>query len=372
MPARVAQSRPATKPDAGFARRAQVTIGASEIASLLVCPCHGLPLSLGGRVLRCPNGNAFPIVDGVPVLLRSDVAQTIGLASNSLREAWADVEGRNADPWFVDTLGISDEQKDGVRIAAARGDDVDPVVSHLVAATNGILYKHVVGRLDGYPIPEIRLADGQGKVMLDIGCSWGRWSMAAAKKGYLPVGLDPSLGAILAAKRVAKSLGLPFHGVIADARFLPFRAGSFDAVFSYSVLQHFSKVDARAALEEIHRVLHADGTFLVQMASALGIRSIQHQMRRRFREPKDFDVRYWTPPELLRTFCDIFGPTELEVDCYFGLGLQPADIRLMSAAQKLLIHGSEALRSVSKAFKPMVYLADSLYLRSRPAGQILD
>ena len=188
--------------------------------------------------------------------------------------------------------------------------------------------------------------------------------MAAAKKGYLPVGLDPSLGAILAAKRVANSLGLPFHGVVADARFLPFRAGSFDVVFSYSVLQHFSKGDARAALEDIRRVLLADGTFLVQMASALGIRSMQHQVRRGFREPKDFDVRYWTPAELLRTFRDVFGPTELEVDCYFGLGLQPADVRLMSGISKLVIYGSEGLRTASKVFRPLVYLADSLYLRS--------
>jgi SAM-dependent methyltransferase len=348
----------------GFARRAQVSTGASEIASLMVCPYDGLPLSRGDRVLRCPNKHAFPIVDDVPVLLRSDVPHTIALASNSLREAWADVEGRNADPWFVDTLGISDEQKNGVRMAASCGDDVDPVVSHLVAATNGILYKHVVGLLHDYPIPKIRLAAGQGKVLLDIGCSWGRWSMAAAKRGYMPVGLDPSLGAILAAKRVANSLSLPFHGVVADARFLPFRDGSFDVAFSYSVLQHFSKGDAQAAMEDIRRVLHADGTFLVQMASALGIRSIQHQMRRGFREPKDFDVRYWTPPELLRTFRDIFGPTELEVDCYFGLGLQPADVALMSGVSKLLIYASEALRTASKTFKPMIYLADSLYLRS--------
>src|ERR1019366_449150 len=123
-----------------------------EIASLLVCPCDHLPLSRDGRVLKCPNEHAFPIVGDVPVLLRSDVPQTIGLANNSLREAWADAEGRNADPWFVDTLGISDEQKNGVRMAASRGDDVDPVVSHLVAATNGILFKQVIVLLHDYPI----------------------------------------------------------------------------------------------------------------------------------------------------------------------------------------------------------------------------
>src|SRR5262249_49571680 len=138
----------------------------------------------------------------------------------------------------------------------------------------------------------------------------------------------------------------------------------FDVAFSYSVLQHFSKLDTRRALENIRRVLRTEGTFLVQMASALGIRSFHHQVRRGFKKPKDFDVRYWTPAELLRTFRDILGPTELEVDCYFGLGLQPADVQLMSRVSKLVIHGSEMLRSASKVFSPLVYLADSLYLRS--------
>src|SRR5262249_23267487 len=114
----------------------------NEFESLLACPYEWTPLTRDERVLRCPNGHIFPVVGDVPVLLRSDVPQTIGLASNSLKLAWADAEGRNADPLFVDSLGISDEQKNGVRIAASRRYDVDPVVSHLVSATNGILYKH--------------------------------------------------------------------------------------------------------------------------------------------------------------------------------------------------------------------------------------
>jgi SAM-dependent methyltransferase/uncharacterized protein YbaR (Trm112 family) len=341
-----------------------VSIGANDIASLLVCPYDGLSLSQDGCILNCPKEHLFPIVDGVPVLLRHDVSQTIGLASNSLRHALADVEGRNDDPLFVDTLGITDKQKNEMRMDLARDEDVDPVVSYLVAATNGNLYKRVVGHLRDYPIPEIRLPSAKSKVLLDVGCGWGRWSIAASKKGYVPVGLDPSLGAVLAARRLAKRLGLPFHGVVADARYLPFGADSFDVAFSYSVLQHFSKSDARTALESIRRVLRTDGTFLVQMASALGIRSLQHQIRAGLKEPKDFEVRYWTPAELLTTFRDILGPTELEVDCYFGLGLQPADLRLMSRAGKLVIHGSEALRSASKVLSPLVYLADSLYLRS--------
>jgi hypothetical protein len=57
------------------------------------------------------------------------------------------------------THGIPDEEKPA-RIVASRGDDVDPVVPYLVAATNGILYKHPMGLLHDYPISEIRLAGG--------------------------------------------------------------------------------------------------------------------------------------------------------------------------------------------------------------------
>src|SRR5262249_55230131 len=138
-----------------FERSEQLNMGANEIASILACPYDGLPLSRGGRVLKCFNEHKFPIVADVPVLLRSDVPQTIGIANASLRHAWADVEGKNLDCWFVETLGISNDEKQGVRTAAFRGDYVDPVVSHLVAATNGILYKNAVGRMRDYPIPEI-------------------------------------------------------------------------------------------------------------------------------------------------------------------------------------------------------------------------
>jgi cyclopropane fatty-acyl-phospholipid synthase-like methyltransferase len=42
---------------------------------------------------------------------------------------------------------------------------------------------------------------GAGKLLLDIGCSWGRWSISAARNGWCVVGIDPSLGAIMAARR---------------------------------------------------------------------------------------------------------------------------------------------------------------------------
>jgi 2-polyprenyl-3-methyl-5-hydroxy-6-metoxy-1,4-benzoquinol methylase len=85
------------------------------------------------------------------------------------------------------------------------------------AATNGMLYIRLIGKLTDYPIPYLRLPPGEGKRFLEIGCNWGRWCIAAARMGYRPVGIDPSLKGIRAARQVALHLGIQAHYVAADA-----------------------------------------------------------------------------------------------------------------------------------------------------------
>src|SRR5207248_7798094 len=128
--------------------------------------------------------------------------------------------------------------------------------------------------------------------------------------------------------------------LVGDARFLPFRAESFDTVFSYSVIQHFSRENARKAIQEIGRVMRVNGKSLIQMPTIFGLRCIYHQARRKFREPRDFDVRYWTIPALREMFTESIGSTSFSVDCFFGLGLQAADLRLMPPTHRAAIHTS--------------------------------
>jgi SAM-dependent methyltransferase/uncharacterized protein YbaR (Trm112 family) len=335
-----------------------------KIVSILACPYDTLAVEVAGRVLRCPQGHTFPVVEGIPVMLRDDIGETIHMMSSSLRLARESVEGKARDPWFLDTLGISEQEKLGVRTALARGDGrIDPVVSYLVAHTNGILYRHLVGTLTEYPIPELPLPAGHGEWLLDIGCSWGRWSLAAARKGYRPVGLDPSLGAVLAASRLANALGLPFAGVVGDARSLPFRRHSVGAVHSFSVLQHFSPEDAIRSLREAQRVLAPGGRVIVQMAAAFGVRSLFHQISRGFRTPAGFEVRYWTPQALARTFREIFGDCRMSAAGYFGLGLLADDVHLMPPLHRFVIRASERLKQMAQVFNPLTFVADSLYLR---------
>jgi len=314
----------------------------------LVCPSDRGELEPESGGLICGAGHRYPLADGIPVLLLANEAPTHAACCVSLEEAQA---FPGSDPLTGDTQNI------------------DPVVQAVVAATCGGLYRHLVGRLETYPIPELPLPPGHGGLFLDVGCSWGRWCVAAARRGYRVVGIDPSLEAIAAARRVARRLGVEATYLVADARHLPFPDGSFDIVFSYSVFQHFAKTEALTSFDEIGRVLRPGGLAKLQMANVYGARSLWNQLReRRFREPRRlFDIRYWSPVELRRELSRRVGPTALEVDGFFTLNAQLTDLELLPRRYRLVVRTSEALRRASGRLPPLRYSADSLYAVSRRA-----
>lgn len=329
----------------------------------LVCPRHQLALSFDEGQLSCEHGCRYPIVDGVPVMLVADTRQTMELAETSLSLSQ---DMHSNDGLYLESLGISDQEKQGIlELVEEKVTSIDPVVSYMLGATNGIAYKSLVGNLREYPIPELRLPNANGEIFLDIGCNWGRWSIAAARKGWKVIGIDPSLGAVMAATRVAKRLGLTAVFIVGDARFLPIRAESVDQVFSYSVIQHFSRDDAALTIEQIGRVLKRDGSSLIQMPTKFGIRCLYHQARRSFAEGLNFDVRYWSIPALSRLFTSAVGKTRFSVDCYFGIGLQYSDIGIMPLGLKIVVFASEILRRISRVFYPLIFVADSVYVSSK-------
>jgi len=307
----------------------------------LVCPRDKSALETADGGLVCASGHEYAIFDGIPVLLVDDAESTHGYIARTLEKISA-----NSD----------DDSED------APADAIDPFVQGEVPYTSGQMYFAIQNRLTRYPIPEIRLPESSGERLLDIGCNWGRWSIAAAQKGYRPVGLDPSLDAVLAARRVSKQLGVETDFVVGDSRFLPFPDNAFDIVFSYGVFQHLSKANARTSLDEAARVLKPGHKGLFQMPNKYGIRSIQNRWRRGWAEGDDFDVRYWSPRELFDTFEQKFGPSVMTADCFFGLGIQIRDIDLMPARHRAVIRTSELLRKISRAIKPLTKVADSVYI----------
>jgi SAM-dependent methyltransferase/uncharacterized protein YbaR (Trm112 family) len=311
----------------------------------IVCPRDMQPLRFEAGKLLCSRDHSYAVVEGVPILLLQEARQTHVEGARSLQVA--------------ETGEIS--QIGNLEIVP---DHIDLFVQDWIGATNGNLYRHLIGRLKEYPIPHLRLPPGNGASFLEIGCSWGRWCIAAARAGYRPVGIDPSLKGVRAAQRVARQLGISASYLVADGRHLPFRDGTFPRVFSYSVLQHLSPADFRDTLIEINRVLGADGSTTVQMANTFGVRCLYHQLRRRFREARGFEVRYWTPRQLRNVFEAVIGPSRLSVDGFFSLNAQLSDARFLSFPYRTVVYASEALRLLSTWLPPLTYFADSLYVSS--------
>jgi SAM-dependent methyltransferase len=318
-------------------------------------------LEASGTELRSADGRLrYPMVAGVPVIFPAGSRPTFDAYATSRRVV------ATSDEWQIESLAIDPPLQQRVRELVAAGGEhaIDPAVSYLIMATNGIAYEHKLGQLDDYPIPELPLGPGEGGRFLDIGCSWGRWCAAARRLGYQAYGIDPSLGAVLAARRVFRQLQLEGTFVCGDGRSLPFPDESFDVVYSYSVLQHFSDTDADAAWAEIARVLKPRGTALVQMANALGARSLFHLLRRGFRAPEIFDVRYRLPGQLQQYGERHVGATKLSVDCFLGLGLQKSDRHLYRGSARTAAAISESLKRVAEFVPPLKLVADSVFVRS--------
>jgi uncharacterized protein YbaR (Trm112 family) len=276
----------------------------------LVCPRDKQNLRYENNELVCDQGHIYPIVEDIPIMLVEEEERIHGYITETLEKVGKLQSGEKEEIF---------ETKNGV----------DSFVQNEILYTSGNLYRAAQNNLTRYPIPEIHLPKGNGERMLDVGCNWGRWSIAAAQKGYKP-----------------------------------FAENSFDIGFSYGVLQHFSKDNAKSSMNQIARATKNNGKILIQMPAKYGIRSMQQQFRRGFSEGADFDIRYWSPAELTETFEKIFGQTKLFTDCYFGLGVQKTDIDLMPPLYKFIVRSSEVLRKISNSIPAMTKVADSIWLES--------
>lgn len=333
-----------------------------DLKELLACPVDGSALTRQGKSWVSQSGRIYPEIGGVPVLFHPDTSDTFEAMAQAKK--YANPQSLGEDPWLIETLGLSAEEKRSVRQNYFKNDySIDPVISHMVGATCGNLYVHNIGKLSRYPIPDFRWKNGKGRILLDLGCNWGRWCVAAARAGFTPIGIDPQIGALLAAKRLCNQLGVESHFVCGDARHLPIRSELVDLVFSYSVLQHLSREDVAAVANQANRVLVGGGELIVQMPHRYGMRSFYQLARRRFTDGTGFQVRYWTRRQLRKVFGEI-GSVSFETEGYFGIGLQPADKDLLPKSYRTIVTVSEIIQRCESFFPLPKLLADSLYVKA--------
>ena len=239
---------------------------------------------------------------------------------------------------------------------------VDEHVRASLIKTHGNLYRGV--ELTRYPIPPFPLPAGEGRALLDVGCNWGRWTIAAARAGWQPTGIDPAKKSIGAARRVAEQLGVDADYVVADARELPFSDGTFEAVFSYSVLQHLAKGDLPVVVSEIDRVLRPGGIAWIEMPNARGPLNLVRRAGRGFSAGSGQDVRYWTLAELRRTF-GVVGPVSISADGFLTINPQTSDLDLLPPRSRAVVRVSETLRRASEHVPALVRVADSVVVQAR-------
>jgi SAM-dependent methyltransferase len=304
--------------------------------AILSCPFDRSDLRQVDGRLDCGQGHSFEIEQSVPVL-----------AIMPRREP----KPRNMGPCIAEPSSL-----------------VDPFVNDWIVNTNGNLYWRVRGHLPSYPIPRWPFEAGRARVLVDLGCGWGRWCISASHAGYVPIGVDIHLDAVQAARRVSLNSGSPGTFLCSEIDALPLRDATVDLVFSYSVLQHIERDKVRRVLAESWRVLKPGGTIVIQLPNAFGPFNILRQIRRGFREARidSFEMRYWSPRQIRDLFRDShFDEVKLSADGFFSQNAQISDLHLMSIFRKLVVLASYAMSRVANIFSPLRLTADSLWVISR-------
>ena len=116
------------------------------------------------------------------------------------------------------------------------------------------------------PESELRLlGPTRGKRILELGCGAARWSIALARQGARPTGLDLSSVQLARARELQRELRAAFPLVRGSAERLPFRNAVFDLVFCDWGAMTFS--DPTRSVPECARVLRRGGRFVFSAAS---------------------------------------------------------------------------------------------------------
>lgn len=248
-------------------------------------------------------------------------------------------------------------------------------VQQQVAATNGVQYLDRIGKLDDYPSYELPVKPVRSGLMLDIGSGWGRWLVAGARKGYIPVGMDIRLEFCKVALETLRAQGLAGYTVVADLKEPPFAEDVFDLVWSFSVIQHTHKDRMLSCLAHIKRMLKPGGYCKLEFPNKNGVHNYFGPAKKFASVAGDYqswEVRYYTPGEYNRFFTGIFGNVKSSVHSMLGIGVLKEDLRYVSLKNKILCAASLAGSAIAKLVSPLKNICDSLYFEAVKSGNMAE
>lgn len=143
-----------------------------RLLDILRCPTSGLPLRIESDDLVATDGSRhYPVVAGIPCLMPD-----------------------SAEPTHAGYRVLVDENRKQ-RHACVTKEDVVSFIQAMIVSTCGNLFRGT--NLTGvYPIPDFPNVFGADNI-LEVGCNWGRRSIAGAKAGYRLIGIDIHLKSLM-------------------------------------------------------------------------------------------------------------------------------------------------------------------------------
>ena len=110
-----------------------------------------------------------------------------------------------------------------------------------------------------------------GARLLELGCGSGKTFSALVSGGWNVVAFDFSPSAVKLCRRCVGSSASGYVAT-ADARYLPFRDGIFDAVIAFHIIGHMVKHDRKRSIAEAARVLRVGGSLVFRDFSSKDFR----------------------------------------------------------------------------------------------------
>jgi SAM-dependent methyltransferase len=144
----------------------------------------------------------------------------------------------------------------------------------------------------------------EGSKVLELGCGDGKTLAAMQGRGWDVIAIDISPEALMLSR---SALGMEVNLLLADARHLPFKGESFDAVFAFHVTGHVLQAGRELIAHEVGRVLRPGGRLFFREFGAEDMRAgrgveVETGTSRR---GGGVITHYFTEEEVASLFCDL-------------------------------------------------------------------